>query len=325
MSEKQLTVAELMARAGKEGSRPRRRRRSLEEGGVSVAELTGNIPKVNAKPVEGKHNSETIDGHKRPAFGESPEPAKTTEPAETTEPAKVAETPQVEAPEAPPAETPEEAAQPVAADPVAPQGLESEADTKAVKSEAVESEVVESTDTEVEANTEVEASTDEFAAQPKPSEDETVVLSVVQSDEPIRLTTKSDAAPSVTTSEAELAEPEEAGADTIIVVTPEQVEGLEPAVWSDEGDVEKPEKGASIWSVLLMAVVGIVLGLCIFKGFELLWAAMDRKIVAAIAVAVTALCVGFVHWLGTDRDKANMVLTAVVGLVITFGPLLLVI
>ena len=44
MAEKQLTVAELMARAQEENpeSQPRRRRRrSLDEGGVSVAELTG--------------------------------------------------------------------------------------------------------------------------------------------------------------------------------------------------------------------------------------------------------------------------------------------
>ncbi|WIM73129.1 hypothetical protein QP028_05740 [Corynebacterium suedekumii] len=48
MSEKQLTVAELLARAGKEnpeGDKPRRRRRrSLEDGGISVAELTGSLP-----------------------------------------------------------------------------------------------------------------------------------------------------------------------------------------------------------------------------------------------------------------------------------------
>ena len=53
---KQLTVAELLARAGREtggGETPRRRRRrSLEEGGISVAELTGSIPAVKEKPAE---------------------------------------------------------------------------------------------------------------------------------------------------------------------------------------------------------------------------------------------------------------------------------
>src|SRR5699024_7576989 len=63
MSDEKLTVAELLARRNKErgdsaGSedRARRRRRSLEEGGVSVAELTGSIPRVKADgPRGGSH------------------------------------------------------------------------------------------------------------------------------------------------------------------------------------------------------------------------------------------------------------------------------
>lgn len=65
MSEKQLTVAELLAReAAKKGGTDaprRRRRRSLEDGGVSVAELTGSLPRVEAKPEEPRHTSEPID------------------------------------------------------------------------------------------------------------------------------------------------------------------------------------------------------------------------------------------------------------------------
>ncbi|PMC62977.1 hypothetical protein CJ204_02785 [Corynebacterium xerosis] len=63
MSEEKLTVAELLARRNQESGdsdgaaeRPRRRRRSLEEGGVSVAELTGSIPRVEAEgPRRGAH------------------------------------------------------------------------------------------------------------------------------------------------------------------------------------------------------------------------------------------------------------------------------
>ena len=63
MSDEKLTVAELLARRNKErgeateaDDRPRRRRRSLDEGGVSVAELTGSIPKVRAEgPRRGAH------------------------------------------------------------------------------------------------------------------------------------------------------------------------------------------------------------------------------------------------------------------------------
>nr|WP_120490951.1 hypothetical protein [Corynebacterium lactis] len=60
MSEERLTVAELMARRQQEGKTSdvprRRRRRSLEEGGISVQELTGSIPRVNAEgPRRGAH------------------------------------------------------------------------------------------------------------------------------------------------------------------------------------------------------------------------------------------------------------------------------
>lgn len=97
MSEdKQLTVAELLARAQKTnpdvGKRPRRRR-SLEEGGVSVAELTGSFKAVDARPAEAKHSSVPLDA---PA---EPTPAKPA--AEKAEPA--AAKPAAEKPVDPPA------------------------------------------------------------------------------------------------------------------------------------------------------------------------------------------------------------------------------
>ena len=65
MSEdQQLTVAELLARAQKDNpdaGKRRRRRRSLEEGGVSVAELTGSLKRVDARPPEPRHSSVPID------------------------------------------------------------------------------------------------------------------------------------------------------------------------------------------------------------------------------------------------------------------------
>ena len=83
MSEdKQLTVAELLARAQKTnpdvGKRPRRRR-SLEEGGVSVAELTGSFKAVDARPAEAKHSSVPLDAPAEPAPAE-PAPAKPVDP-----------------------------------------------------------------------------------------------------------------------------------------------------------------------------------------------------------------------------------------------------
>lgn len=134
--DKQLTVAELLARAGKNnpdaGTPKRRRRRSLEDGGISVAELTGSFPAVTDAPPQAKHTAVSIDGEEKPsspAKDPQPEPEKpapkptesarpaakkpaekpsAAKPAETTKPA--AKTP---APTAPAGKKPAEAAKPV--------------------------------------------------------------------------------------------------------------------------------------------------------------------------------------------------------------------
>ncbi|MGY6464282.1 hypothetical protein ACXIUA_10375 [Corynebacterium sp. UMB8791] len=105
MSEdKQLTVAELLARAQKTnpdvGKRPRRRR-SLEEGGVSVAELTGSFKAVDARPAEAKHSSAPLDAPAEPAPAK-PEPAAEKPAAEKPAAAK----PAAEKPVDPPAPAP---------------------------------------------------------------------------------------------------------------------------------------------------------------------------------------------------------------------------
>ncbi|QGS34718.1 hypothetical protein FOB82_06895 [Corynebacterium xerosis] len=101
MSEEKLTVAELLARRNQESGdsdgaaeRPRRRRRSLEEGGVSVAELTGSIPRVEAEgPRRGAHAVADDDDQV-----EVPAEA----PVEDTASAELPETPESpETPEAP--------------------------------------------------------------------------------------------------------------------------------------------------------------------------------------------------------------------------------
>ncbi|WP_297450375.1 hypothetical protein [uncultured Corynebacterium sp.] len=111
MSEEKLTVAELLARRQKEGATSelprRRRRRSLEEGGVSVQELTGSIPRVKAdEPRRGAHalsNSEddqttTSDLLADEAENSAAEEAQTAEDAQAAEEAQVTEA-QSEAPE----------------------------------------------------------------------------------------------------------------------------------------------------------------------------------------------------------------------------------
>mgnify|MGYP000383185770 CR=1 FL=1 len=77
-------------------------------------------------------------------------------------------------------------------------------------------------------------------------------------------------------------------------------------------------------SVVLLALVGIVLGAVVFKGFEILWDRFDRLVVVVLGVVVTGVIVGIVHALRTSRDGLSMFLAAVAGLVLTFGPLLVV-
>lgn len=122
MSEdKQLTVAELLARAQKTnpdvGKRPRRRR-SLEEGGVSVAELTGSFKAVDARPAEAKHSSVPLDAPAEPA------PAKPA--AEKAEPA-------AEKPAAKPAAPAEKPVDPPAPAPAAQKASPSEDETTQIR------------------------------------------------------------------------------------------------------------------------------------------------------------------------------------------------
>ncbi|MGO1889671.1 MAG: hypothetical protein ACTH16_04335, partial [Corynebacterium variabile] len=72
MSEK-LTVAELLARNAREGGRNAsdrpRRRRNLDDGGVSVSELTGSIPVVKIDDEDGQ--GEAAEGAGNTADAES--------------------------------------------------------------------------------------------------------------------------------------------------------------------------------------------------------------------------------------------------------------
>lgn len=250
MSDKQLTVAELLARAGRDkpaDEAPRRRRRSLEEGGISVAELTGSIPAVKEKPAESKHSSVPIDG---PGPEIRPEPE--------------AETEQV-APE----QAPEPAAEPE------PEPEESQEST------------------------------------PTPATDQTVVLSKVETELP----------------ESEPESPQEQTGAIALVDAPGGPEELETEDVDTQPVGEETsgvEEKTSLTGVILMTAIGVVLGVVIFKGFEMLWENFSRPLVAILAVLITAGLVGVVKALRTTNDALSMVLAGCVGLLMTFGPLAIV-
>lgn len=275
---KQLTVAELLARNAKdrpgEEKSPRRRRRSLDEGGISVAELTGNLEKVKATPAEAKHSNVSID-ETAPVI---PAPKKETK-KESKE-----ETPKKEAPkqEAPQKETAtQKAAQKVDKPQAAAAPVEKPAESESKPSQ--------------------------------PSDDDTRVIQKVK-DEPEK--------PEVKTAAPVDEKPQDAAEDTF---TTGELEAVDEDVDEyDEDYDEEDEDKLNPFAVVLLALVGIVLGAIVFKGFEILWDRFDRLVVLVLGVVVTGVIVGIVHALRTSRDGLSMFLAAVAGLVLTFGPLLVV-
>ena len=259
--EKQLTVAELLARNSKEragadseGGSRRRRRRSLEDGGVSVAELTGNLEKVKATPAESKHSNVSID-----------------------ETAPVIPAPKQEQDEK---QAADKASQP------------STDDTRVIK---------------------------RVTDKPEAKQD-------AEDAKPAQADSKDDSkAPKAAAATTAAADTAAAGAGAemgnSVPVKAQEKDLLET---ESDADYEEDDEKLNPFSVLLLALVGIVLGAIVFKGFEILWDSFSRSIVAILAVAVTALMAALVHVLRTNRDGASMALAAFVGLVLTFGPLLIV-
>ena len=275
---KQLTVAELLARNAKDRSgeekSSRRHRRSLDEGGISVAELTGNLEKVKATPAEAKHSSVSID-----------------------EPAPVIPAPKKEKPQQ---ETPQQEA---------PQKDADKSHGAAVP---------------------VEKPTESESKRSQPSDEDTRVIQKVK-DEPKKAEDKaqSKVEPKTELKTEEKVEPkandkveDKAEDDTF---TTGELEAVDHDVEEYDEDYDEEDEGKlNPFAVVLLALVGIVLGAIVFKGFEILWDRFDRLVVVVLGVVVTGVIVGIVHALRTSRDGLSMFLAAVAGLVLTFGPLLVV-
>lgn len=276
---KQLTVAELLARNAKdrpgEEKTPRRRRRSLDEGGISVAELTGNFEKVKATPAEAKHSNVSID-ETAPVI---PAPKKETKKESKEETPKKEAPKQEAAPKTKKSDKPQAAAVPV---------------DKPAESESKPS---------------------------QPSDDDTRVIQKVK-DEPKKTEVKAEEKPEAKTAAPVDEKPRGAAENPF---TTGELEAVDEDVDEyDEHYDEEDEGKLNPFAVVLLALVGIVLGAIVFKGFEILWDRFDRLVVLVLGVVVTGVIVGIVHALRTSRDGLSMFLAAVAGLVLTFGPLLVV-
>lgn len=293
--EKQLTVAELLARNKQErtgGDKPRRRRRSLEEGGVSVAELTGSLKKVEATPAQAKHSNVDID-ETAPVIP-APKPEAAQSDAAQSDAAKSA-----------PAQSEAERIE-------ALKKAEFAKKAEEAKKKAAEKKEAEKKATEDKA---AASSIDEAPLDPKAEEDRRILAEKRERDAVKAVSTPSTGDTTVIKKVEDEPETQLEDAATTEI---DRVDDADPAEYEDAEDDGK----LNPVSIILLALVGIVLGAVVYKGFEILWANFNKGLVAALAVAVTAAMAGVVHALRTDRDKAAIVLSIIVGLVLTFGALL---
>ena len=104
--------------------------------------------------------------------------------------------------------------------------------------------------------------------------------------------------------------------------SPEELEELQRTLGEDE--VIEYEDDSISWPALIgQAIAAILVGIGVFLGFKLLWGSLPAVLVLVLALAVTLVLVGVVHALLRHRDKLIMILTFVVGLVLTIGPRLI--
>jgi len=323
---KKLTVAELLARdkkargekGGKDDKRSRRHRRSLDEGGISVAELTGNLKKVEASPAEAKHTSVSIDedapvirAPKAADATDADSAKKSTDKPASQSAAKAA---------AKPAQTAKPAAA-AAAQEAAKKNQPSADDTAVIQRVGKEK-----------ADDAKPAAAKATAAKPaaeKPAADKTSA-DKASAAKPVAEKPKADKDAKAAGAGAATAGAGAAAAASVPaskkagVAKDAEETGNLPKVEDDEEWIEGEHEKLNPVSILLMIVAGILLAIVIFKGFEILWDSFPRLVVAILALCVTAIMVGVTHALRTARDGFSMFLAGFTGLILTFGPLLLV-
>lgn len=373
MSEK-LTVAELMARNGRKSadgadeSSRRRRRRNLETGGVSVAELTGSIPVVTQKDVDEQKAADAAaqaPAERKPAPRVSRRAAEkpgevTTQmtpvkdaPAAAQKPPVAAETRNAETKstgfkrattassgtkpvDAKPAETKPVANKPVENKPAAdksrtPAQPVSHEDARKAEAQLIGGD-----------NTAATTATSNTAAKPnvekpsafkpadeKPAANKPFAKAAAAVPASAAAATSAKGAPTPVKEKEVASNLKKDPAATRTERTPvpakkdDEFAALEAAL--DEDEVIDYEDNTISWPAMIgQALLAIAAGVGIFFGFSLLWSNLPSIVVLVLALAVTLLLVGLVHALLRHNDKLLMLLAFVVGLILTFGPRLVI-
>lgn len=330
MADKQLTVAELLARAEKEnpsGARRPRRRRSLEDGGVSVAELTDSFKKVEAKPAEVKHSSVPIDApsdtpKKTPTQAPKPEPTPAAQkPASKTEPKPVSKVAPKPVPEAETKVAPKLADKPAQAESVKlrPAAKPAEQAPKPVEKPAaapVSKPVSKPVDKPAPAPA---AST---TTKVQPASDDTTVLRKVEAEPEDEAKPEGKAEPVV---KQELAQSDDTG--EIRTVDAPEPQAREDSLDAPEAeyDTDYEIEEASVNPILLVLLVffGVLLGVLGFLAFKWLWANTMAIVAGLVGVAAVAAVVAAVGAMAGGRDKVTMIIAGLAAAVVAFGPALL--
>ena len=346
-----LTVAELLARnnkargekESKKDNRSRRHRRSLDEGGISVAELTGNLKKVKASPAEAKHTSVSIDedapvirspksaeqaGAEKAVAGKAGADS-TKKPA--ADPAAKPAAKRAAQPAAKAAQTTKPTTKTAAASSATPAAAATGAAPDAAKKiqpSVDDTAVIQRVDKAGDAKPAAAKAAADTPAAKKPAADKAraekqgtakPAAEKPKDDKRAKAAGAGAAVAGAGAAAAAVPASKKAG----VAKSAEETGNL-PKVEDNEDWVEEEHEKLNPVSILLMIVAGILLAIVIFKGFEILWDNFPRLVVAVLALCVTAIMVGVTHALRTARDGFSMFLAGFTGLVLTFGPLLLV-
>jgi len=329
MADKQLTVAELLARAEKEnpsGARRPRRRRSLEDGGVSVAELTDSFKKVEAKPTEVKHSSVPID-----APSDTPKKTPTQAPKPEPKPAAPKPEPTPAAPKPEPKPVSKVAPKPVqkAETKVAPKPADKPAQAESVKlrpaaKPAEQAPKPAEKPAAAPVSKPVSKPVDKPAPAPaastttkvQPASDDTTVLRKIEGE------TEGKAEPVV---KQELAQSDDTG--EIRTVDAPEPQPREDSLDAPEAeyDTDYEIEEASVNPILLVLLVffGVLLGVLGFLAFKWLWANTMAIVAGLVGVAAVAAVVAAVGAMAGGRDKVTMIIAGLAAAVVAFGPALL--
>ena len=280
--EKQLTVAELLARNSKGRARAdseggsRRRRRSLEDGGVSVAELTGNLEKVKATPAESKHSNVSID-ETAPVI---PAPKQEQDEKQAAD-AKAKGTDKVAgevAEEKAADKSADKASQPSTDD---TRVIKRVTDKPEAKQDAKDAKPAQAASQAVPASAQKAAAKDSQKAEQKGVEKKPDAKSDSAKAEAAKADFKDDSkAPKAAAATTAAAGTTAAGADAAmgdsVPVKAQEKDLLET---ESDADYEEDDEKLNPFSVLLLALVGIVLGAIVFKGFEILWDSFSLSLI----------------------------------------------